>query len=79
MPTPMSSHLRASAKIMETLSDIYASNAELAPNHTAADAWNTAALRLLDAQQALEQAADEIEGLWRPMTDSRQLALGEAP
>jgi len=53
----------------------FESNSELARSHIAADAWDTACLRLLDAQQALSDAADQIDGLWRPVCDSRQMEI----
>jgi len=69
-------NLRSSAANMAAIAAAFETNANLAWNDIEASAWNTATLRLLDARDVLADAADELEGVWRPVTDTRQLSLG---
>jgi len=57
--------LRTSAANLRLLASVYESASHLGMTEHEIDAWTTATLRVLDAADALERAADEAEGVWR--------------
>lgn len=63
----MSKELRTSAGNLDLMIASYVAKAEAAirqGREVEADAWNDAALRLMDARDALDQGADRIDGTW---------------
>ncbi len=61
----MTEHLRTSAANLRLLADTYEINANAACCEREALAWCAVALRLLDAIDGMEAAADDIEGVWK--------------
>jgi hypothetical protein len=53
--------IRASAANLRLLASVYESNARWTHSEREIDAWSTAVLRVLDAADALERAAEQIE------------------
>ena len=58
------SDMRASAANLRLLASVYESNAVASDDVRAGAAWDEAMLHLLDAQTALETAADALEGVF---------------
>ncbi len=56
--------MRASAANLRLLASVYESNAIASRDLRAGAAWDEAMLHLLDAQIALETAADALEGVF---------------
>ena len=61
----MSDDLRHTLANLQLLASLFESNARTSTCEREADAWNTMTLRLLDAADVAQEAADDIDGIWR--------------
>ena len=61
----MTADLRHSLANLQLLASLFESNARTSTCERETDAWNVMALRVLDAADIAEAAADDIDGVWK--------------